>query len=95
MTSNYKGNLEITGLSPQQQRMLRRLNCVLIELSSADSEEEFFSFSTEAMQLCAAIIKQSTLRSNASNGYREQALELALDTIMEQLRNSTIVSFDN
>jgi len=95
MKNNIKLNSEISGLNPQQQRMLRRLNWLLVELTSLDSEEEYFTLSSEALKLCAAIIKQSTLRNAPTASYKEQALECALETLMEQVQNSVIISYDN
>ena len=95
MENKIKLNSELSGLNPQQQRMLKRLNWILVELANLGSEEEYFTFSSEALKLCAAIIKQSTVTNPEVESYREQALEYALETLLEQVQRSVIVSYDN
>lgn len=96
-----KLNIEIdtTGLSPAQVRLIRSLNAMLTHLLVTDEESEFFDGSAEFMRMCASLIKQShfteMLMAEDNIPYADQALEFAVDVLSEHMTLSKVVTYDN
>ena len=85
-------------LEPQQLRLLKRINHLLLELTHAENEEEYFQASAEAMRICASFIKQSNYANKCKStdiNYSNQAVEFALELLTESIEKAKVVTFDN
>lgn len=91
--------LETEFMAPNQIRLLRQVNHILMQLATTDDEEAFFRSSAEALRLCASMIKQSNFAGKLEDAeeipYGDQALEYSLDSLNEHILKSKVVTFDN
>ena len=93
--------IEIDGseLTPNQVRLIRSLNTMLVHVLLTDNEEEYFEGSAEFMRMCAALIKQAHFSENlkdASNiPYSQQALEYSMDVLQDYVTASKVINYDN
>jgi hypothetical protein len=91
--------LDVTELNPQQVRLIKTVNTLLVQMLSAPDEAEFFDGSAEFMKAAANAIKQSNFVDNAKGmtniNFADQALEFAIDNLQENMQNNKIINFDN
>jgi len=89
--------LDVSELTPQQVRLIKSLNAMLVHTLQTDDEEEFFDGSAELMRICASLIKQARFSEKRPEdiAYEEQALEYSVDAICEDMNSSKLVALDN
>ena len=90
--------IDATELSAAQIRALKTLNMLLNHTLTTDAEGEFFDASSEAMRLCASLIKQANFIDDMSESnipYAQQALEFSIDILQDQMSTSKVINYDN
>ncbi|MBF0312538.1 MAG: hypothetical protein HQK50_12530 [Oligoflexia bacterium] len=90
--------LDISRLSEQQVRMIRAFNALVVELLSTSTEEGYFEKSSEVLRLWAMAVKNTNFshQKHIDNiNYSDQAIEYAIDSLMEFLNSPKSSSFDN
>lgn len=90
--------IENEQLKTEHKRLLKYLCSVLSEATTTDDEETYFNNTTEAFKLVAAMIKQAhfpKINTEHQIPYADQALELALDSLLDDLSNKKSLIFDN
>jgi hypothetical protein len=96
-----KINLELdaTELTPEQIRLVKTLNSMLVHVLTTDEESEFFDGSAEFMKTAAKLIKQAHFTTDLVDvdniPYAEQALEYSMDILQEQICGAKYMSYDN
>lgn len=99
--ANQKLTLElnVTELNPAQVRLIKRLNSLVTNILSTDSEKDYFESSSEAMKILAACIKGSNFSTEFTaeeqTEYGKQALEYSVDLLADEINNDLIVPLDN
>ena len=98
-TKTIQIKLDVSELSPQQVRLIKSINTLLVQVLSAPDETEYFEGASEFMKQAASAIKQAhfveTAKGMSNINYGDQALEFAIDTLSENLSTAKIVNFDN
>lgn len=96
--NTIKIEIDASGLTPQQIRLLRTLNTVIAHVVKTDDEEQYFEGSAEFMRICASLIKQSNFTEQLKSNdipYAQQALEYSMDVLHECITNAKVVTYDN
>ena len=94
-------NLQIdtSELTPNQVRLIKSLNSLLLGVITTDDEAEFFDDSAEAMRICASLIQQSDFTQqynyNKAIPYADQAIEYSIDILQEQMSSRKVTIYDN
>ena len=87
-----------TQLSPQQIRLVKSTLVALIELSHTNEEEAFFNLSKELFQTLAGIMKHSHFHNTHSVAnripYAEQAIELSIEILSDDLYSQKLKKYD-
>jgi hypothetical protein len=87
-------------LSAQQERNLKTIMGLILNLSTTNQENVFFEQTQEILKLLASVLKQSQFakaqeKAGSEIPYAEQALELATDWLHDHLYSKNLVNFDN
>ena len=87
-------------LSEQQERNLKTITGLILNLCTTKNESEFFEQTQEVMKLLASILKQSNFvavqqKSGSDIPYAQQAIELATDWLHDHLYSKGLNNFDN
>ena len=91
--------LDISGLSDSQQRLLRYINSAILHAITTSDEGEYFDHTTEAMQIFASLIRQANFAEREAKRYSHipyptQALEFCIETIVDDISENKTVIFD-
>lgn len=85
-------------LAPQQTRLIKTCIISMLELSQTHDEDEFFNTAKDLFQNLAAIMKHSHFQSTAGKAnkiaYAEQAIELSIEILSDDLYNSKLKKYD-
>ena len=96
--TSEKINLEIdtTGMSDQQIRLIKTANSLLTHIMSAEVEEEYFESSSDLFRVIATAIKTSNFNTSENEiAYDQQVLEYCSDTLADQVYQDDIIQYDN
>ncbi|MBP9675028.1 MAG: hypothetical protein KBD63_08040 [Bacteriovoracaceae bacterium] len=85
--------LDTKDLSPQQIRLIKNACVVMVRTLKTGDESTFFTLSSELMHLTGCMIKQSNCAHKNSTG--DQALEVAIDDLLEKLQSADVANYDN
>jgi hypothetical protein len=87
-----------TTLAPQQIRLIKTCIVSMIELSNTENEDEFFTMAKDLFQGLAAIMKHSHFQNSAGKAnripYAEQAIELSIEILSDELYNRKLKKYD-
>ncbi len=92
--------LDISNLNPQQIRLIKNINSLLVFLSEAEEEAEFFEASSDLVKRVANLIQQSSFAESqksqpAQINYADQAIEFSVDTLLEELKTQKLSYYDH
>lgn len=85
-------------LGPQQIRLIKTCIIAMLDLSKTQDEDEFFNTSKELFQNLAAIMKHSQFQATAGKAnriaYAEQAIELSIEILSDELYTKKLNKYD-
>lgn len=85
-------------LAPQQTRLIKTCIIAMLEISKTQSEDAFFNTAKELFQNVAAIMKHSDFQSTAGKinriAYAEQAIELSIEILTDELYSTKLKKYD-
>lgn len=91
--------VDITGMSAAQIRLVRRISALISQVGTTESEETFFESSAELMRTCASLVQQSQFINDKNQiseiPYAQQALEYSMDLLQEHMSSARVVTYDN
>lgn len=97
--NTVKIEIDTQDLSTQQVRLLRSINTMMLHVLKAEDEEQYFEGSAELLRMCAALVSQAHFNESSKNHtsipYSQQALEYAMDIVVEYIEKQKVVSYDN
>lgn len=84
-------------LSPVQRRTLRKLSHILTIALKSTNEAEYFESSAELLKECCALIKQADFAAQEQQkiAYGDQAIEFAIDHVIEKIEQRKLINYDN
>lgn len=98
LANNLKETTAKSTLNPQQTRLLKTCIVMLMELSHTDNEDEFFTTAKDVFQNVAAIMKHSHFHNTAGKAnkiaYAEQAIELSIEILNDELYSKKLKKYD-
>lgn len=91
--------LDISGLSESQQRLIRYINSALLQAITTEDEGEYFNYTSEAMRIFSSLVKQAHFAQREAEHYSHipystQALEFCVETIADDLSEDKTIIFD-
>lgn len=90
--------IDTNELSPNQIRLIKSVNSMIMHVLTTRQEDEFFDGSADLMRMCAALIKQAhfiEIQDISEIPYGKQALEYSVDILREHMEKSKVVTYDN
>lgn len=98
LANNLRETSSKNNMTPQQTRLLKTCIVMLLELSQTENEDEFFSMAKDVFQNVAAIMKHSHFHNTFSKAnkiaYAEQAVELSIETLNDELYSKKLKKYD-
>jgi len=87
-------------LSEQQERNLKTITGLILNLSTTKNETEFFEQTQEVFKLLASVLKQSQFANQKQKDgsdipYAQQSIEMATDWLHDHLYSKGLNNFDN
>ena len=91
--------LDISGLSESQQRLLRYINSALLHAITTADEGEYFDHTAQAMRIFSSLVRQADFVEKEAKGhsqipYPTQALEFCIETIVDDISENKTIVFD-
>lgn len=88
-----------TSLSPPQVRLMKSFNVAILKALTTQREDQFFKNCEEAMKVFASMAGQSCFAEHQSKKssipYARQAVEMAIESLLEHLGQNLITRHDN
>lgn len=85
-------------LAPQQIRLVKTCIIAMLELSKTNDENVFFNTAKDLFQNVAAIMKHSHFQKTAGKAnriaYAEQAIELSIEILSDELYSKKLNKYD-
>ncbi len=85
-------------LAPQQTRLIKTCIISMLELSQTQNEDDFFNTAKDLFQNLAAIMKHSDFQNSAGKAnkipYAEQAIELSIEILSDELYTKKLKKYD-
>jgi hypothetical protein len=85
-------------LAPQQTRLIKTCIISMLELSQTQNEDDFFNTAKDLFQNLAAIMKHSHFQNTAGKTHRipyaEQAIELSIEILSDELYTKKLKKYD-
>ena len=91
-------HIDCSGLPESTVRLIRSLNGLLTTILVTESEKEFFDGSAELLRGCAMIVKKAKFakkKTSVNIAYSEQAIEFAIEQLLERIEQAKIMQYDN
>lgn len=85
------------GLHAQQIRLLKAVIPGLLEILTTEREDIFFTQSKETLRIWATMVKLSNFaeKNSGSLAYGNQAIEYAIDEIIDGIKSKNFIQLDN
>lgn len=89
--------IETKDLNEVQIRLLKRINTMLLHTLTTEDEAQYFEATAEVFKLVATAVKDADFCTEKVSHitYGTQALEYALDGLMDHINAKKIVGWDN
>jgi len=85
-------------LAPQQSRLIKTCIIAMLELSQTHNEDDFFNTAKDLFQNLAAIMKHSHFQTTTGKTnripYAEQAIELSIEILSDELYTKKLKKYD-
>ncbi len=85
-------------LAPQQIRLIKTCIIAMLELSKTNDEDAFFNTAKDLFQNVAAIMKHSHFQTTTGKAnriaYAEQAIELSIEILTDELYTKKLNKYD-
>lgn len=101
LQANDKVKIEIDTkeMTPQQIRLIRTLNSLMVHVLQSEDEEQYFEGSAELIRVAASLITQAKFneetKKQASIPYAQQVLEYSMDILSEYMEDQKVIAYDN
>lgn len=91
-----KIEIDTTGLTDGQIRLLKSANALLTHVMQAEFEDEYFDSSSELFRVIATAIKTSQFNKSSDEiAYDKQVLEFCSDILADQVYGDDVIQYDN
>lgn len=98
-SDKVKIEIDTKEMTPQQIRLLRTLNTLMVHVLQAEDEEQYFEGSAELIRVAASLITQAKFneetKKQTSIPYAKQVLEYSMDILAEYMEDQKVVAYDN
>ncbi len=98
-SDKVKIEIDTKEMTPQQIRLLRTLNTLMVHVLHAEDEEQYFEGSAELIRVAASLITQAKFneetKKHTSIPYAQQVLEYSMDILSEYMEDQKVVAYDN
>lgn len=85
-------------LSAQQTRLIKTCVISMLEISKTQNEDTFFNTAKDLFQTIAAIMKHSNFQNTEGKAnriaYAEQAIELSVEILTDELYSTKLKKYD-